>query len=139
MRQRGRKSPEAKLRLAVSNIADSRPAAPSDLTAKEAAVWDKVVAGEPADFFKTAAVKVLLGEFCRHKIRAAWVADCIGTMIAREDSDLEDVDRLMKMAERESRACLSIATKLRLTNQSRYTPHRAASEAAKVASGRRPW
>jgi hypothetical protein len=45
---------------------------------------------------------------------------------------LERLERILKMRDREARAAADKATKLRLTNQSRYTPHSAASSSRKV-------
>ena len=138
MQQRGRKS-AAQLSVVAGTI-DGRPKAPESLPKDQAEVWDRVVASEAADFFRTAALKHLLEQYCRHFARAAWLDGEIADAQKPTSSlALEDVDRLMKMAERESRAMLSIATKLRLTNQSRYTPQAAGTAAKKSSEARKPW
>ena len=138
MQQRGRKS-AAQLSVVAGTI-DGRPKAPESLSKDQAEVWDRVVASEAADFFKTAALKHLLEQYCRHFTRAAWLDNEIAeAQKPTSDLGLEDVDRLMKMAERESRAMLSIATKLRLTNQARYTPQAAGTAAKKGAGERSVW
>lgn len=137
MQQPGRKS-SAQLSVIAGTI-DGRPKAPAELSKEQAEVWDRVVGSEAQDFFKTAALKELLAAYCRHVVRASWLETEIAeAMKPASELDLEDVDRLMKMAERETRAVLSIATKLRLTNQSRYTPQ-AAGTTAKNAGDRKVW
>lgn len=138
MQQRGRKS-TAELSVVAGSI-DGRPEAPSYLTNDQADIWKRIVASEAADFFRTATVQVLLADYCRHVERVAWLEDEISE--ARKPSSelaLKDVDRLMKMAERETRAVLSIATKLRLTNQSRYQPSVAAVAAKNAGTERKLW
>lgn len=137
MRQRGRKS-TAQLSVIAGTI-DGRPKPPSSLSKEQAEVWDRVVGSEVQDFFKTAALKELLAAYCRHVVRAMWLeTEIAAAMGPGSELDLEDVDRLMKMAERETRATLSIATKLRLTNQARYTPQAAATK-ARNAGERKVW
>jgi hypothetical protein len=138
MQQRGRKS-AAQLSVVAGTI-DGRPEAPPNLSKSQTEIWNRVVACEAADFFRTATVQVLLAEYCRHVERAAWLEDEIAE--ARKPTSqlpLEDVDRLLKMAERETRAVLSIATKLRLTNQSRYQPSVAATAAKNAGTERKLW
>lgn len=137
MRQRGRKS-TAQLSV-IAGIIDGRPRPPSSLSKEQAEVWDRVVGSEAQDFFKTAALKELLAAYCRHVVRAMWLeTEIVAAMGPGSELDLEDIDRLLKMAERETRATLSIATKLRLTNQARYTPQ-AAGTKARNAGERKVW
>jgi hypothetical protein len=48
-------------------------------------------------------------------------------------------DKLLRMRDRETKAVVDLATKLRLTNQSRYVPHAAARAAAKAPKEELPW
>jgi len=134
----GRKS-SAALSVIVGSI-DGRPQPPSDLTKDQRAVWDRTVANEGADTFKTAALQQLLKEYCRHVVSAKKLAGMIEMMEAVPINDLGDYDRLLKMRDRETKALADKATKLRLTNQSRYTPQ-AAATAAKKGAGQdlKPW
>lgn len=134
----GRKSAAA-LSVVVGSI-DGRPQPPSDLTKEQREVWDRTVANEAADTFKTAALQQLLKEYCRHVASAKHLAGMIEAMEAVQVNDLEDYDRLLKMRDRETKALADKATKLRLTNQSRYTPQAAATAAKKGAtSALKPW
>ena len=137
MSDRGRKS-AASLSVVVGTI-DGRPRPPADLTEFQTEVWERTVANEAATFFSTAALQQLLKEYCRHVETAHRLAATIqeaekpGANIT-----LEDYDRILKMRDRETKALSDKATKLRLTNQARYTPQ-AASTASKKNSERKPW
>ncbi len=134
----GRKSAAA-LSVVVGSI-DGRPSAPADLTKDQCLVWDRTVANEGADTFKTAALQQLLREYCRHVVSARKLAGMIEAMEAVNVNDLDDYDKLLRMRDRETKALADKATKLRLTNQSRYTPQ-AAATAAKRGAGTdmKPW
>ena len=141
MAKRGRPS-AASLALATKKIElVERQRPPHDLTDEETEIWAAVVESQPADWFTPATVP-LLAEYCRHVIHARRV----GELIERATSDinpetkeptlcLEGLDRLLKMADRESRAIAALATKMRITPQS-ITNHRGNR---KPAAAKRPW
>lgn len=140
MAERGRRS-AASLSVVAGSI-DGRPKAPNDLTKEQKETWDRVVANESADVFKTAALQQLLKEYCRHCASALKLARMIEAMEALPEmatDDLEDYDRLLKMRDRETKAIADKATKLRLTNQARYTPQAAATAAKRAGSDLKPW
>ena len=132
----GRKSGAA-LSVVAGTAIDGRPKAPSDLTAFQRDVWERTVANEAADVFKTAALQQLLKEYCRHVEMADWLETQIRK--ARDEGcDLDDLVKLVRTRDCETKALADKATKLRLTNQARYTPQ-AAATAAKKAGDRKPW
>lgn len=139
MAERGRKS-AASLSVVAGSI-DGRPSPPDDLTQAQKDIWARTVANEAADTFKTAALQQLLKEYCRHVVSAKKLAAMIEAteqLPQMSPDDLTDYDRLLKMRDRETKAIADKATKLRLTNQSRYTPQ-AAATAAKKGAERKPW
>jgi len=139
MAERGRRS-AASLSV-ISGQIDGRPNPPEDLSAEQKEIWLRTVANEAADVFKTAALQQLLKEYCRHVSSAKKLAGLIETVEAQKQltpEDLVDYDKLLKMRDRETKAIADKATKLRLTNQARYTPQ-AAATAAKKSSERKPW
>lgn len=139
MAERGRRS-AASLSVVVGSI-DGRPSPPTDLNKAQVEVWERTVANEAADVFKTAALQQLLKEYCRHVVSAKKLAAMIEATEALPQmtaDDLGDYDRLLKMRDRETKAIADKATKLRLTNQARYTPQ-AAATAAKKGTERKPW
>lgn len=126
----------------IQGSIDRRPDAPVDLTEMEADVWDRTVAHEAADVFGTAALQQMLKDYCRHVVAAERLGKVIeGHMASPGGEDaisLKDLDCLLKMRDRETKAIADKATKMRLTNQSRYTPQ-AAATAAKRGAERKPW
>jgi hypothetical protein len=135
MGTRGRASAAAFSVVGGTDI-DGRPKAPVDLTEFQAEVWDRTVANEAAETFKTAALQQLLVEYCRHVETAHRLskqvdrATCDGSNMS-----IQDIDVLCRMRDRETKALADKATKLRLTNQSRYTP----GAASKKGADKKPW
>lgn len=139
MAERGRKS-AASLSVVVGSI-DGRPKPPKDLTKAQAEIWERTVANEASSFFNTAALQQLLKEYCRHVESAAKLASMIEVVEQSKTFDEETIkayDTLLKMRDRETKAIGDKATKLRLTNQARYTPQ-AAATASKKNTERKPW
>lgn len=93
--------------------------APLHISEAERAVWLQVVNDQPADAFMETH-SPLLELYCRHVVNARVIADELANF-QREwlaDGDgLKRYDRLLAMAERESRAASSLATRLRITRQ----------------------
>lgn len=140
MATRGRKSAAA-LSVVEGNFG-SRPEPLAELTDEQSAIWRETVSSEAADFFGTAALRSMLADYCRHRASAAVVSEVIDTFKPDWLKAAEGAKRyygLLKMREAETRAAASLATKLRLTNQSRYTPQAAATANKNAARGMRPW
>jgi hypothetical protein len=129
----------------IAGSIDRRPDPPSDLTALEAEVWERTVAHEAADVFGTAALQQMLKDYCRHVVAAERLGKVIEGHMAGEPQEgaepvsLKDLDCLLKMRDRETKAIADKATKLRLTNQSRYTPKAAATAAKNTGAPAKPW
>jgi hypothetical protein len=136
MKQRGRKS-TAQLSVVAGSI-DGRPQPPDGLSDQEREIWKKVVASENADFFGTAALRQLLAGYCRHTAAADWLSTAMAEALEPDsEAKVSDIDRLSKVRDREQKAAVTIATKLRLTNQSRYQPSVAATKAKQSSGGER--
>jgi hypothetical protein len=132
----GRKS-AASLSVVAGTI-DGRPKPPSDLTDFQRGVWERTVGSEAADTFRTAALQQLLAEYCRHVEGAHWAETQL--QAARlEGCDLDDMTKLTRLRDCETKALADKATKLRLTNQSRYTPQAAGTASKKSSVERKPW
>lgn len=135
----GRKSAAALSVVAGTEI-DGRPRAPSDLTPFQAEVWERTVGNEAADVFRTAALQQLLKEYCRH----VETADRLSKQVDRatdvgSNMEMDELEKLLRCRDRETKALADKATKLRLTNQSRYTPQAAGTAAKKGQTERKPW
>ena len=108
---------------------------PGDLTEAEAALWRAVVESKPREWFGEDSLPLL-----KEYVRAATMCDRLDGRIKllEVDGSVADVRLVLDMRDKESRRTASLATKLRLTQQSRYTPL-SANTANNRASGRRPW
>ena len=117
-----RKSSEAQNTIAPAK--DRRPRPPSDLNPSQAQVWINIVSNEPSDYFTTAATQSLLKEMVRHITSSHFLAQQIEAI---EESGIlnpdhfKDYQKLLSLRDKETRAIADKATKLRVTNQSRYT------------------
>jgi len=140
MAARGRASAAAIETPAI--LAGRRPPPPAELNKAQAAEWKAVVDRMPADWF-TRETHAMLSQYVRHVDMAAKLGEALGNFPVADlltDAGVERFDKLTKLHEREGRAMSSLATRLRLTQQSRYNPA-AANTAAKNAgkSAKKPW
>lgn len=136
MKQRGRVSAAASELVPITAPLDrvERQGAPHDLTDEETEVWVAVVNAEAADWFSPSTVP-LLAQYCRHVIHARRIAELLEKACSDPALSVVDYDRLLKMQERESRAITTLATKMRLCQQS-TTNHRGNK---KPGSAKKPW
>lgn len=113
-----------------------RLAPAAGLSADEQARWLAVVASKPVDWFGPDS-EPLLKEY----VRAEAMCDLLAVQIhgAIAGGETGEVKALLDMRDKESKRLTSIATKLRLTQQSRYTPQAAATADRKVGQGAKPW
>jgi hypothetical protein len=140
MAQRGRKS-AASLAI-VTPIADHRPAPPEGMTAEQAAEWTAIVRRLPVGYFPREC-HGLLAAYVKHLATFRLLSESIdafqGAWLA-DDDGLKRYGDLLALREREGRAMSSLATRLRITPQSRYHPRTAGVAAADAGTGRpKPW
>ena len=142
MKQRGRVSTAAAELVPLARPLDrvERLSAPHELTDEETEVWVAVINAEPADWFSP-STGPLLAQLCRHVVHARRIAELLEKATSHIDEEtkqrtlsVEDYDRLLKMQERESRVITTLATKMRLSQQS-TTNHRGNK---KPSASRRP-
>ena len=133
MRQRGRKQTLA-VAQESSISAQERPEPPIDLTPEQRIEWIQVVNSLPATWFPQETLGVL-AQYCKHCVTAKHVSELIKDLESQDHIDIPDYDRLLKMQERESRIMVSLATKMRMTQQATYHPEKTKST-PKVKS---PW
>jgi hypothetical protein len=144
----GARGPKSAAAMAVvSPITSSRPAPPPELTEAEADEWRSIVGRLPQHWFPK-ETHGLLAAFLKHQSTHRVLCGLIegfDVTVLRMDLGVHHYDKLLVMRERESRAMATLAVKLRLTNQSRYTPATAARQAQQPfgfidEGGRlRPW
>jgi hypothetical protein len=120
-----------------------RPEPPAGLTAPEAELWRKVVDGKPADWWGEDNLP-LLAEYCRAVCTCEVLAGRLAEATGREGTPDAELGRLLNWRHREAERAARLATKLRLTQQSRYGARSAARQAGRAAGGsagggKRPW
>ena len=120
MAKRGRKSAaELSLISQRSAVIAQRIAPPASMPQAESEVWLEVVNDQPAEAFTethTHLLELYCGHVVKHRIihsqvlafKPEWLKDTDG---------LDRYDKLLKMAERESRSASALATRLRITRQ----------------------
>lgn len=142
MKQRGRKSAALMEVVGIdATVSVPRLPAPMHMSEAEQGVWLEVVSDQPADTF-TATHAPLLELYCRHIVQARVLADELANFDRAwlaDDDGLKRYDRLLGMAERESRAASSLATRLRITRQAVEHPTTVGRGLAKNTKSRKPW
>jgi hypothetical protein len=131
----------ASLSVVAPLPAEKRPDPPDELTDEEAVEWRSVVDRLPPDWFPRESHQLLV-QYCRHVVKARIVARLIGGLRMEKLETLEDLhtlDRLMAMADREARGLSSLATRMRISQQSRYLEKKAGVKASNPNASRKPW
>lgn len=122
---------------------ERRPPPPADLTEAQAGMWRDIAGTEPAHLFDSAARRHLLRLYVEHAAFRAGLQSLIDRcpierMLAPDTE--AGFERMLRARDRESKQLVSLATRLRLTNQARYTAAAAGSAARNDAgAGPRPW
>lgn len=143
MGSRGRKS-TASMEVAalVAPITSEKrlmpPAHVNDAVREE---WLRVVNDQPAGSF-TSTHAPMLEMYCKHIVKARMLDDEIEAFDRAwmaDDDGLRRLDKLTAMAERESRAASSLATRLRITRQAVEHPTTVGRSLKNQAKSRKPW
>ena len=130
---RGRQSAASLTVIAAGIEVVPRPNPPDELTDEQAHEWRAVVNRMPAEWFPR-ETHGMLAQYCRHVVAARRVAQLIEAEESKDAVDVETYDRLLKMQEREGRALSSLATRMRLSQQTTYDPKK-----KKPTEAKRPW
>ncbi len=134
MGNRGRQSTSSLAIVPPREVLErGRPEPPKDLTAEQAVEWRAIVRRMPADWFPR-ETHGLLADYCRHVLRSRKIATLIDRVERTRTVDVDDYDKLAKMADRESRTIASLATKMRISQHASYDRKK-----AKGAAAARPW
>lgn len=136
MAKRGRTSAAALEIVSATGPIEAmdRPDAPYDLTDEQSAEWWAVVNRLPADWFPR-ETHAMLADYCRHVVKSRRISQLVAEAEKGDEIDVTVLDKLYKMAERESRAISSLATRMRMSQQATST-HRADKGTKGV---RKPW
>ena len=97
----------------------SRPDPPDSLrlTDEQTDEWWAIVNRMPADWFPR-ETHAVLAQLCRHVIRAKRLAQLLDAKERAKTVDVEEYVSLLRAEEAQSRAIASLATRLRITQQS---------------------
>ncbi len=140
MGARGRKSSAELSTISASGLeVHRRPDPPEHMGEEAVAIWRAVVNSLPADWF-TPGTLPLLDALCgltvsqRFTLRALQVVERGG-----DDFDRDEWERLLKQLGEISGRIATLATRMRLTPQSRYGPRGAATAGRLPPDGPKPW
>ena len=138
----GARGPRSAAALAtVSTITEARPPPPEHLTPEQAELWVVITNALPAGWFKKEA-HALLAVYCQHVSTAQKLGkqiDAFQDPWLNEPEGFDRFSKLLKLRETETRAMAALATRMRITQQSRYMPTAAARMAEKHRDGWKPW
>lgn len=124
MQQRGRKSAAALAIVPMAELAATRPAPPDYLPSMAQAIWREVTGSRPAAYFDRASLG-LLEVYCRSLAEHRRLA----TRIEALDPEADDYAKLVRLADIQAARVAQMATRMRLSQQSR-TDSRGAGRAA---------
>lgn len=115
--------------------AKAKAVAPDYLTDAETAFFNDVVSTKPADWFEADNLPLLV-----EYVRAKCLVDALDLMVkaALAGGEMGDLDKAVRLRDLERKSVASLATKLRLTPQSRWQPKSADAQNRKAGSAR-PW
>jgi hypothetical protein len=133
--KRGRKS-AAELMTPQPLEAYARQPLPPEIIGEEAEEYVRIVNAYPADWIEPAAVPLLV-QFCRHVVQARRVAEVLERVVGQQETQMAFYSDLLKEQRAESASLASLATKLRLTPQSRRNDRGNVQPVART--GRPPW
>ena len=121
---------------------ERRAPPPEGITEDQARLWRAIVETEPQELFASEARKHLLRLYCEHATFRANLQGLIDRVPIEKilHPDTEDgFERMLRMRDRETKTLVSLATRMRLTNQSRYTPTAAGTAGRNHNPNAKPW
>jgi hypothetical protein len=133
--KRGRKSGASLAIRPVTPVEKTpRPAPPVELSDEEADEWRAIVDRLPAEWFAR-ETHGLLVQYCRHVVAARRVSQLIAAIQEASPFCLKSYLDALKAQQRESGILASLATKMRISQQSTYDKSKRKREGGKA----RPW
>lgn len=139
MTQRGRKRPGTLTVPADAQVVrEDRPEPPLDLTPEQSDEWTAIVEALPANWFKRESFP-LLSQLCRHVVEARRIAQLIDHECSRDETDITEYERLLKMQQRESTVIKAMSASLRVSPQSTLDAEKGMRRKAKREPVKRIW
>lgn len=119
----------------------ARPEPPASLNDRAQDEWRRVVNRMPSDWFTDETLS-LLQAFCEHVAEGEAIQlmiEKVRKLVMKDDEAFNRYKQLCAMKEAQTRAALSCATKMRLTQQSSYTDKASGTAKRATAGGLKPW
>lgn len=119
-----------------------RPEPPSDMTPKQKEVWKRVAKSEPPNWFQSQANQDMLRMYCQTVETIDTVQDHIDAFPVASlvlAAEVRRYDGLCRIRQKSIMQAIQLATKLRITNQSRYDRKLAATMTRNEAVELNPW
>ena len=129
--------------MSMAIIPGQREPPPADLDSMEQESWRAITAALPYDWFRPEALP-MLKELCRHihysDLLAAMISEARAPESNRDNGRMTELVSLLRAHGYQTERIANLSTKLRLTNQSRFSSARAADQhRRRTGGGRRPW
>jgi hypothetical protein len=121
------------LEIAPIPAMDARLPPPDTLNARQTELWLSIVAAMPANWFTAADQPLLVGY-----VETTSFQEKISEQIKAGGTSIQEMKSLNDIYCKQAGVIASLGTKMRLTQQSRYTEKTAATATAR-AGGKRPW
>lgn len=129
MKQRGRKSAAA---LDAAALTTKRPEPLKHLTAQQKEIWNRVVADLPADWFPRETLD-MLAEYCEQVTISRKLSKQI---LSLPNDAVADTEKLIRLKEKTARVMVTLATKMRMSQQATYHPEKSKNTDAPAET---PW
>lgn len=137
MLNRGRK-PDGQ-HLASVTVLPVGPAKPPDtLSEEQGKIWTETVASRPPGWFGKDTAPIL-ESYCIAIARRRFISANIEHQMSLKKPSARKCAELLALEVKQTQVIASLATKMRLTQQSRYTPQAAATASKTVPSAKAPW
>lgn len=115
--------------------------APPYLSKAQSDVWAQTVAAKPADWFGRESAP-MLAMYCRAVASAEHLARIVDKFERRKRLDSDGMHAYgiaLASMEKQSKLVISLSTKMRLTQQSQYTPKAAGTASRRAGAAKKPW
>lgn len=139
MKKPGRKS-SASMEISQVQTLQRRPQPPMSLNDRATDEWHRVVNRMPSDWFSDETLS-LLQAYCEHVAEGEAIQlmiEKVRPLAMADDESYKRYRDLLRDKELQTRAALSCATKMRMTQQSSYTDKASATAKNKSVS-LKPW
>lgn len=122
--------------LSIATVSiPQRPEPPEDLTPYAQKIWKDVVSTKPPEWFESDSFP-LLRNYCEAAYQADKLIKDINTLDTTRCKEYAELNRAWIQT---TKLIAELAVKMRLTQQSRYTPDKAATANKKARGGKKPW